>query len=115
MAKRSIELRNWKMWVINRYGTLVVDVPDGMDEETAKDAITEYISMDLDEEGEMDEFFGEEEKIGPPEAGDTVIDSIEDAPLDANPHLRLVENDGYITVEVVGEEEAEPEYEGNEE
>jgi hypothetical protein len=95
------------MWVINRYATLVVDMPDDMDEADADDAITEHISQNLYDGGEMHELFGRERKIGDSEAGDTVIDHIKDASPDAKPDLRLryVEDDDgeYVTVEFVRE------------
>jgi hypothetical protein len=95
------------MWVINRYATLVVDIPDDIDEADVRDAITEYVSRDLYEGGKMHDLFGRERKIGDPEAGDTVIDNIEDARPDAKPDLRLrfvEDNDGeYVEVEFVRE------------
>ncbi len=72
MANRSVELRNWNMWVVNRYATLVVDIPDGMDEAEAAYAITEYVSRDLDEGGEMRALFGRERKVGDPETSTSV-------------------------------------------
>jgi len=92
------------MWVINRYGDVVVDIPPGMDQNDAFHAIAEYVDQDLDDDGAMDALFSEEEKMGPPEAGETVIDSVQDAEEGTTPHLRLVENDGEIQVVVVEED-----------
>ena len=102
MVKRLINLRNWNMWVINRCAELVVDISEGVNEAEARDAITEYIDRDLHEGGKMHDLFGRERKIGDPEAGDTVVNDIKDAPSDAKPDLRLrfVEDDDGEHVEV---------------
>lgn len=108
MAKRSVELRNWNMWVVNRCATLVVEIPEGVDEAEAEYAITTYVGQNLDEGGGMHDLFGHERKVGDPEAGDTVIDAFKEAPPDAQPDLRLrfVEDDaGRVEAEAVREDQ----------